>query len=70
MKELKQEIKKDGTIFKTINGLNFIEGRERIQLKINKISDFFRSMHSKKNNFSYDMLLGLDAIKKFKLIQN
>ena len=40
MKELKQEIKKGDTISKKINGLIFIEGRARIQLKINKISDF------------------------------
>lgn len=70
IKDLKKEIKKEKTFFKTINGMNYVEGRAQLKIKINKISDELDVYVIKNNDFSYEMLLGLDAIKKFKLIQN
>ena len=60
----------DHNLFQTISGVNFTNRRAKIQMKINESEEKLDVFVVKNNNFSYDLLLGLDAIKKFKLIQN
>jgi len=60
----------DHSFFKTISGVNFINSRASLHLKINKIEKVIDVFVIKNNNFSYDLILGLDAIKKFKLTQD
>jgi len=68
--ELKTKLMNDHNLFRTISGVNFTNRRAKIPMKINKIEEILDVYVVKNNNFSYDLLLGLDAIKKFKLIQN
>ncbi|MGR0202324.1 hypothetical protein, partial [Klebsiella pneumoniae] len=44
--------------------------RANIILKIGNITNSLNTYVVKNNQFSYDLLLGLDAITKFKLIQD
>lgn len=60
----------DHSFFKTISGVNFINSWAQSHLKINKIEKVIDVFVIKNNNFSYDLILGLDAIKKFKLSQD
>ena len=50
--------------------MDFCENRANIHLKIGEIEDNIKVIVVKNNNFNYNLLLGLDAIKKFKLIQD
>ena len=68
--ELKTKLMKNRNIFNTISGRNFTHCRAKLTMKINKIEETMNVHVVKNNNFSYDLILGLDAIKKFKLIQN
>lgn len=58
------------SFFKTISGVNFTNSRAQLHLKINKIEKVIDVFVIKNNNFSYDLLLDLDAIKLFKLLQD
>jgi hypothetical protein len=68
-KLLRLRLMKQKSILKTINGLDFTEARAIIKLRIGKLTDSISTYIVKNDNFSYDMLLGIDAIQKFKLIQ-
>lgn len=68
--ELKTKLMKNHNIFRTISGVDFTHRRARLSMKINKIEEILDVHVVKNNNFSYDLLLGLDAIKKFRLIQD
>lgn len=70
MEELKSKMMKNRNVFRTISGVDFTYRRAQISLKINKIEETLDVYVVKNNNFSYELLLGLDAIKKFKLIQD
>ena len=39
-------------------------------MKINKIEEIMDVFVVRKDKFTYDLMLGLDAIKRFKLIKN
>lgn len=67
---LKSSLIKHSNAFKTINGLNFSSARADIILKIGNLTNTLNTYVVKQNEFSYDLLLGLDAIKKFKLNQD
>lgn len=67
---LKLRLIKEKGILKTISGSNFTSARALIKLRIKNITDYITTYVVKNDNFSYDLLLGLDAIKKFKLIQD
>lgn len=67
---LKSSLEKNKFAFKTINGFNFCATLANLILKIGKITNNLNTYVIKNNQFSYDLLLGLDAIKFFKLIQN
>ena len=56
-------------LFKTLGGANFSRGRAKLHMKINELEgEIVHVVRS--DNFSYELLLGLDAIRKFKLIQD
>lgn len=61
---------KEKKLLKTISGQSFSSGRAKINIKIGKISKPIKFYIIKNNNFKYQLLLGLDAIKEFKLIQD
>lgn len=61
--------KNDNTI-KTLGGFSFSTSRATVKLKIGEITDNLDVYVVSKKDFSYDLLLGLDAIKKFRLIQD
>lgn len=67
---LKSSLIKNKALFKTINGFNFSSARANITLTIGNVTNNLDTYIVKNNNFSYDLLLGLDAIKKFNLIQD
>lgn len=67
---LKLKLIEKKNVLKTISGLNFTSARATILLRIGHITDYITTYVVKNDNFSYDILLGIDAIKKFRLIQN
>jgi len=67
---LKLKLQKNNTIFRTLSGISLTHRRAQILLKINKIEKVLDVHIVKNNKFSYDLLLGLDAIKKFRLSQD
>lgn len=70
IKLLKSELYANKSILKTISGEQFCKNRATLQLKIGEIEDTLNFFVVKNNSFDYDLLLGLDAIKKFRLIQD
>lgn len=61
---------KDKNLLRTISGKSFSQGRAFLKVKIGKISNFIEFYVVKNENFKYQMLIGLDAIMKFKLLQD
>jgi hypothetical protein len=55
---------------KTINGFSLANSRAMIEVRIGKITNNLEVLIIKNRQFSYDLLLGLDAIRKFSLIQD
>lgn len=67
---MKSKLSNNRSILKTISGVNFCKSRATLHLKIGEIEDKLNLIVVKNNEFNYDLLLGLDAIKKFRLIQD
>lgn len=55
---------------RTINGVKKTNGLTNIKIKIYEIEEKVDVYIIDEENFKYDFLIGLDIIKKFKLIQN
>lgn len=55
---------------RTINGVKQTDGRITLKTKILNIEKDIDVFIVNNENFKYDFLIGLDCIKKFKLIQN
>lgn len=55
---------------KTINGEKKTKGMVRVKIKIYNIESIMDIFVVDNEHFNYDFLVGLDCIKKFKLIQN
>ena len=70
IKRLKQSIIKSRSIFKSIAGLGSTRGRAVLKLKIGEIEEHLNVHIVKSDRFTYDLLLGMDAVKRFKLIQD
>ena len=70
IKQLKSTLIQQKCSFKTIGGVNFTSGRKKLRLRINKMTEDIEVFVVRNSNFSYDLLLGLDAIKKFRLLQD
>lgn len=58
------------TNLRTINGVNKTDGMITIQARIMDIEDTINVFVVNNEHFKYDFLIGLDCIKKFKLIQD
>lgn len=58
------------SIFTTISGDDFTSSRAKLKMKINKIEEEIDVFVVRNCNFTYDLTLGLNAIKKFKLRQD
>jgi len=59
-----------GVSLTTINGAKSADGIVTIKIKIFEIEENMDVFVVDKKNFKYDFLIGLDCIKKFRLIQN
>lgn len=72
MKKLKMNLIKNNVIFKSIGGLSkdISQSRARIEMKIGGRQESIVVHVVRRDAFDYDLLLGLDAIKRFKLIQD
>lgn len=71
LKDVGAEIlRKNKQLFKTISGVQESNNKVSLVMKIHKIEKEVEAYIIKNDNFSYDILLGLDVIKKFKLLQN
>ncbi|KAK9880692.1 hypothetical protein WA026_011927 [Henosepilachna vigintioctopunctata] len=57
-------------IFRTISGVTCVDNIVKLPLKIHNIEKTIDAHVLKNDNFSYDILLGLDVIKEFNLIQD
>lgn len=58
------------TNLRTINGVYKTNGLIKIKAKILNMEDYINVFIMDSENFKYDFLIGLDCIKKFRLIQN
>lgn len=67
---IKTQLFKHKSLLRTISGVDFTQSRAKLHLTINKMQEEMNVVVIKKDNFSYDLILGLDAIEKFKLIQD
>lgn len=70
MKKLKIIFFKDRKLLSTINGHSFSAGRAFLRVRIGNIISYIDFHVVKDKNFKYQLLLGLDAIRRFKLLQN
>jgi hypothetical protein len=68
--QIKADITKDKIVFKTISGKGFTNSRAKLRMKINKIEEEMDVYIIRNDNFTDDLILGLDAIRKFKLKQD
>jgi hypothetical protein len=68
--QIKADITKDKIIFKTIIGKGFANSRAKLRIKINKIEEEIDVYIISNDNYTDDLILGLDAIRKFKLKQD
>lgn len=57
-------------MFKTISGKDLTNSRTRLKMRINKIEIEIDIYIVRNNNFTYDLILGLDVIRKLKLKQD
>ena len=70
IRELKTKILEEKHAFRTISGRNFVRGRAKLNLKIGGIERNLEVYVIRNNHFCYDLLLGLDALREFRLIQD
>ena len=70
LKKLKIIFFKNRKLLSTINGHSFSAGRAFLRVRIGNIISYIDFHVVKDKNFKYQLLLGLDAIRRFKLLQN
>lgn len=70
LKQLKQTFFKDKNLLSTINGSSFSSGRAFLKVKIGKIISYIDLHVIRSDKFKYQILIGLDAIRKFRLLQS
>ena len=68
--QIKDRMKANRQIFRTISGVQESDSKIKIPIKIHKIEKEIDAHVIKNGKFSYDILLGLDVIKKFHLLQD
>ena len=57
-------------MFKTISGRDFTNSGAKLRMKINKVEKEINVYIAHNDNFTYDLILGLDSIREFKLKQD
>ncbi|KAK9887065.1 hypothetical protein WA026_020000 [Henosepilachna vigintioctopunctata] len=70
IEEFKENIFQNKEIFRTISGVTCVDNIVKLPLKIHNIEKTIDAHVLKNDNFSYDILLGLDVIEEFNLIQD
>ena len=70
VKRIKAKLIEHKSVFKTLSGVNFTRSRAKLYMKINNIEEVMDVYVVRNNHFAFDLLLGLDAIKKFRLSQD
>jgi len=69
-KKQKEKNERQVVNLRTINGVKKTNGMVTLKIKIYNIEKTMDIFVVENENFNYDFLIGLDCIKKFKLIQN
>lgn len=69
VKDLKLKLNNSKVFLKSLGGLNSCKNRANVELKIGKLKKKVELIVVKNKNFTFDILIGLDLIKKFKLTQ-
>jgi hypothetical protein len=64
---MKADITKDKSMFKTISDKDFTSSRAKLRMKINKIEKEIDFYIVRNANFTYDFILGLDAIEEVQI---
>lgn len=70
LNKLKHKLKESNIFIKSLAGCSFSNQRATLKLTIGNISKRFEFCLIKENEFRYDILLGLDAIRTFRLNQD
>lgn len=70
VKKMRLPTKEDRNTFNTVNGRKKASGRIEAKLRIHKIEKIVNILVMDNEDFGYDILLGLDSIKKFRLKQD
>lgn len=70
IKELRKSVLESEELLHTISGVQGKIKKTKMKIRINKMEHLLEVYVVKNDNFSYDLLLGLNAIKQFKLIQD
>ena len=70
LKRLRATFFKDKRLLSTINGSSFSAGRAFLRVKIGKLIGYIDFHVIKSDKFKFELLIGLDAIRKFKLMQS
>ncbi|KAF5293249.1 hypothetical protein FQA39_LY13648 [Lamprigera yunnana] len=69
-KNVKDKMWKNEQTFKTISGVQKCYNKIKLSMRIHKIEQEVDAHVIKNDNFSYHILLGLDVIQKFRLMQD
>lgn len=70
IKELRKSVLESKELLHTISGVQVQIKKTKMIIRINKIQHLLEVYVVKNDNFSYDLLLGLNAIEQFKLVQD
>ena len=70
VEDLKDNLLQNEQTFKTLSGVQKSFKMIKLPMRINAIEEEIEAHVIKNDNFSYDVLLGLDAIQKFRLLQD
>lgn len=70
IKELRKSVSESKELLHTISGVQGRIKKTKMIIRINKIEHLLEVYVVKNDNFSYDLLLGLNAIEQFKLVQD
>ena len=68
--QIKANITEDRNMFKTISGKDITSSPAKLRMKINKIEKEIDVYIVHNDNFTYDLILGLDAIIEIRLKQD
>ena len=70
LKKLRATFFRDKRLLSTVNGSSFSAGRAFLRVKIGKLISYIDFHVIKSDKFKFELLIGLDAIRKFRLMQS